>query len=68
METATNMPHLGGVGGGRRRREMEDMDLYVDTFDKKIAKKMPFLNFYWTDAASSIVKNVTDTQGTKDFE
>jgi len=33
-------------GRRRRRREIEEMDLYVDDFDQKILKKMPFLKFY----------------------
>jgi len=43
-ETSTNMPETNGRR--RRRREMEEMDLYVDDFDQKILKKMPFLKFY----------------------
>jgi len=43
-ETSTNMP----ITNGRRRsrKEIEEMDLYVDDFDQKILKKMPFLKFY----------------------
>jgi len=43
-ETATNMPET--TGRRRRRKEIEEMDLYVDNFDQKIIKKMPFLKFY----------------------
>merc|ERR1712128_23560 len=43
-ETATNMPET--KGRRRRRKEFEEMDLYVDNFDQKIMKKMPFLKFY----------------------
>merc|ERR1712179_708396 len=43
-ETATNMPET--TGRKRRRKEIEEMDLYVDNFDQKIIKKMPFLKFY----------------------
>merc|ERR1711892_1527608 len=43
-ETATNMPET--KGRRRRRKEFEEMDLYVDKFDQKIMKKMPFLKFY----------------------
>merc|ERR1712106_948983 len=43
-ETATNMPET--KGRRRRRKEYEEMDLYVDKFDQKIMKKMPFLKFY----------------------
>merc|ERR1711974_380375 len=41
--TATDLPV---TSGGRRRREWDDDDLYVDDFDQKILKKMPFLKFY----------------------
>ena len=37
------------TGKRRRRKEIEEMDLYVDNFDQKIIKKMPFLKFYWID-------------------
>merc|ERR1712032_398933 len=43
VETATDLPV---TSGGRRRREWDDDDLYVDDFDQKILKKMPFLKFY----------------------
>merc|ERR1712112_448150 len=43
VETATDLPV---TTGGRRRREWDDDDLYVDDFDQKILKKMPFLKFY----------------------
>merc|ERR1711915_1130479 len=43
-ETATNMPDTQGKR--RRRKEIDEMDLYVDNFDQKILKKMPFLKFY----------------------
>jgi hypothetical protein len=38
------MPEM--KGRRRRRKEIEEMDLYVDNFDQKIMKKMPFLKFY----------------------
>lgn len=43
-ETATNMPVMNGKR--RRRKEIEEMDLFVDEFDQKILKKMPFLKSY----------------------
>merc|ERR1712013_710916 len=43
VETATDLP---ATSGGRRRREWEEDDLFVDDFDQKILKKMPFLKFY----------------------
>lgn len=43
-ETATNMPNTDGKR--RRRKEIEGMDLFVDGFDQKILKKMPFLGSY----------------------
>merc|ERR1712079_592827 len=43
VETATDLPT---TSGGRRRREWEEDDLFVDDFDQKILKKMPFLKFY----------------------
>jgi hypothetical protein len=43
-ETSTNMPEM--KGRRRRRKEIDEMDLYVDNFDQKIMKKMPFLKFY----------------------
>jgi len=43
-ETATNMPNTGGKR--RRRKDIEGMDLFVDGFDQKILKKMPFLGSY----------------------
>jgi len=43
-ETATNMPNTGGRR--RRRKDIEGMDLFVDGFDQKILKKMPFLGSY----------------------
>jgi len=43
-ETATNMPKTDGKR--RRRKEIEGMDLFVDGFDQKILKKMPFLGSY----------------------
>ena len=30
----------------RRRKEIADMDLFLDEFDQKILKKMPFLESY----------------------
>merc|ERR1712025_70240 len=44
-ETATNMPNIN-EGKRRRRKEIEGMDLFVDSFDQKILKKMPFLKSY----------------------
>jgi len=44
-ETATNMPIANGRRR-RRRKEIADMDLFVDEFDQKILKKMPFLESY----------------------
>merc|ERR1711971_658278 len=43
VEASTDLPV---TSGGRRRREWDDDDLYVDDFDQKILKKMPFLKFY----------------------
>jgi len=43
-ETATNMPTAGGKR--KRRKDIEGMDLFVDGFDQKILKKMPFLGSY----------------------
>jgi len=43
-ETATDMPTA--TGRRRQRREIEELDLFVDEFDEKILKKMPFLKFY----------------------
>ena len=43
-ETATNMPNTGGRR--KRRKDIEGMDLFVDGFDQKILKKMPFLGSY----------------------
>jgi len=43
-ETATNMPNTGGRR--RRRKDIEGMDLFVDGFDQKMLKKMPFLGSY----------------------
>jgi len=43
-ETSTNMPEM--KGRRRRRKEISEMDLYVDNFDQKIMKKMPFLKSY----------------------
>merc|ERR1712142_778931 len=44
-ETATNMPNIN-EGKRRRRKGIEGMDLFVDSFDQKILKKMPFLKSY----------------------
>jgi len=44
-ETSTNMPIANGRRR-RRRKEIADMDLFVDEFDQKILKKMPFLESY----------------------
>jgi len=48
VETATNFPLTPGRQRRRRRGDLEDpdMDLFVDDFDQKIMKKMPFLKFY----------------------
>jgi len=43
-ETATDMPTA--TGRRKQRKEIEEMDLFVDEFDEKILKKMPFLKFY----------------------
>lgn len=43
-ETATDMPTARGRR--RQRKEIEELDLFVDEFDEKILKKMPFLKFY----------------------
>jgi len=43
-ETATDMPTM--TGRRRRRKEIDNLDLFVDEFDQKILKKMPFLKFY----------------------
>jgi len=43
-ETATDMPTM--TGRRRRRKEIENLNLFVDEFDQKILKKMPFLKFY----------------------
>jgi len=43
-ETSTHMPSTGGKM--RRRKDIEGMDLFVDNFDQKILKKMPFLKSY----------------------
>ena len=39
------MPNTGGKR--RRRKDIEGMDLFVDGFDQKMLKKMPFLGSYW---------------------
>jgi len=46
VETATDLPTSSSAGRRRRRQDWDDMDLYVDDFDQKILKKMPFLKFY----------------------
>jgi len=42
-ETATDIPTA--TGRRKQRKEIEEMDLFVDEFDEKILKKMPFLKF-----------------------
>eukprot|EP00092_Neocalanus_flemingeri_P035269 GFUD01038374.1.p1 GENE.GFUD01038374.1~~GFUD01038374.1.p1 ORF type:complete len:311 (-),score=78.94 GFUD01038374.1:64-996(-) len=43
-ETSTSLPVTNGRR--RRRKEISEMDLFVDKFDQKILKKMPFLESY----------------------
>merc|ERR1712080_358063 len=45
-EPSTDLPVSFGTGSRRKRQELEEMSIYVDNFDQKIVKKIPFLKFY----------------------
>jgi len=45
-ETSTDLPVSFGTGSRRKRQELEEMEIYVDNFDQKIVKKIPFFKFY----------------------